>query len=145
MDFRLPDEHRMMRDSIREVCEAEIAPIAQDIEDERRFPEEIFDQLADLDVMGVPIREAYGGLGGDQLMYALVTEELGRASGAVGLSYAAHVSLGAKPIEPFGTERQKRAVAPPAGRRVGGGVVGANRARQRERRQRHGHRGRAGR
>jgi alkylation response protein AidB-like acyl-CoA dehydrogenase len=107
MDFTLPDEHRMMRDSIREFCEEEIAPIAQEIEDEHRFPAEIFDQLAELDVMGVPIDETWGGLGGDQLMYALVTEELGRVSGAIGLSYAAHVSLGAKPIEMFGTDTQK--------------------------------------
>jgi alkylation response protein AidB-like acyl-CoA dehydrogenase len=107
MDFRLPDEHRMTRDAVRDFCEAEIAPIAQDIEDEHRFPAEIFDQLADLDVMGVPVSEAYGGLGGDQLMYALVTEELGRVSGSIGLSYAAHVSLGSKPIELFGTDEQK--------------------------------------
>jgi len=107
MDFSLPDEHRMIRESVREFCDAEIAPIAQEIEDEHRFPAEIFDQLAQLDVMGVPIDEAYGGLGGDQLMYALVTEQLGRVSGAIGLSYAAHVSLGAKPIELFGSEAQK--------------------------------------
>jgi len=107
MDFSLPDEHRMIRESVREFCDAEIAPIAQEIEDEHRFPAEIFDQLAQLDVMGVPIDETYGGLGGDQLMYALVTEQLGRVSGAIGLSYAAHVSLGAKPIELFGSEAQK--------------------------------------
>jgi alkylation response protein AidB-like acyl-CoA dehydrogenase len=107
MDFTLPDEHRMIRDSVREFCDEEVAPIAQEIEDDHRFPAEIFDQLADLDVMGVPIDETYGGLGGDQLMYALVTEELGRVSGAIGLSYAAHVSLGSKPIELFGTDEQK--------------------------------------
>jgi alkylation response protein AidB-like acyl-CoA dehydrogenase len=107
MNFRLPDEHRMIRETVRDFCEAEIAPIAQEIEDEHRFPAEIFDQLADLDVMGVPVAEEYGGLGGDQLMYALVCEELGRVSGSVGLSYAAHVSLGSKPIETFGSEAQK--------------------------------------
>ena len=107
MDFDIPAEHRMIRDTVREFCEEEIAPIAQDIEDEHRFPAEIFDQLAELDVMGVPIDEAYGGLGGDQLMYALVVEELGRVSGGIGLSYAAHVSLGSKPIELFGTDEQK--------------------------------------
>jgi alkylation response protein AidB-like acyl-CoA dehydrogenase len=107
MDFSLPDEHRMMREEIRRFCEEEIEPIAQDIEDEHRFPDEIFDQLGQMDVMGVPISEEYGGLGGDQLMYALVCEELGRVSGSVGLSYAAHVSLGSKPIEAFGTEEQK--------------------------------------
>ncbi|WP_232688358.1 acyl-CoA dehydrogenase family protein [Halobacterium zhouii] len=107
MDFDLPDEHRMIRDTVREFSEAEIEPIAWDIEEEHRFPEEIFDELADLDVMGVPISEEYGGLGGDQLMYALVTEELGRVSGSIGLSYAAHISLASKPIELFGTEEQK--------------------------------------
>ncbi|NLV11403.1 acyl-CoA dehydrogenase [Halomicrobium mukohataei] len=107
MDFTFPDEHRMIRDSVREFCAAEIEPIAQEIEDEHRFPAEIFDQLAELDVMGVPIDEEWGGLGGDQLMYALVTEELGRVSGSIGLSYAAHVSLASKPIELFGTDQQR--------------------------------------
>ncbi|WP_435124945.1 acyl-CoA dehydrogenase family protein [Halobaculum sp. D14] len=107
MEFDLPAEHRMVRDQVREFCEAEIAPIAQDVEDDHRFPAEIFDQLADLDMLGVPVSEEYGGLGGDQLMYALVTEELGRVSGGIGLSYAAHVSLGSKPIELFGTDEQK--------------------------------------
>jgi len=107
MDFSLPDEHRMIRDSVRDFCEAEIGPIAQEIEDEHRFPEAIFDQLAQLDMLGVPVNEKWGGLGGDQLMYALVTEELGRVSGSIGLSYAAHVSLASKPIETFGTEEQK--------------------------------------
>jgi alkylation response protein AidB-like acyl-CoA dehydrogenase len=107
MDFELPSEHRMIRDTVREFCEAEISPIAQEIEDEHRFPEEVFDELAALDVMGVPVSERYGGLGGDQLMYALVTEELGRVSGGIGLSYAAHVSLGSRPLEQFGTEAQK--------------------------------------
>jgi alkylation response protein AidB-like acyl-CoA dehydrogenase len=107
MDFSVPDEHRMIRDTVREFCEEEIQPVAQDLEEEHRYPAEIFDELADLDVMGVPVSEEYGGLGGDQLMYALVTEELGRVSGSVGLSYAAHVSLASKPIELFGTEAQK--------------------------------------
>jgi alkylation response protein AidB-like acyl-CoA dehydrogenase len=107
MNFDLPDEHRMIRDSVRDFCDAEIAPIAQEIEDEHRFPAEIFDELAQLDMLGVPVAEEWGGLGGDQLMYALVTEELGRASGSVGLSYAAHVSLASKPIENFGTDEQK--------------------------------------
>ncbi len=107
MEFTLPAEHRQIRDAVREFCEAEIEPIAQDIEDEHRFPDEVFEELARLDMMGVPIDEQWGGLGGDQLMYALVCEELGRVSGAIGLSYAAHVSLGAKPIELFGTDAQR--------------------------------------
>ena len=107
MDFSLPDEHRMIRDEVRRFAEEEIEPVAQEIESEGRFPAGIFDELAALDVMGVPIDGDFGGLGGDQLMYALVCEELGRVSGSVGLSYAAHVSLASKPIELFGTEEQK--------------------------------------
>ncbi|WP_436909855.1 acyl-CoA dehydrogenase family protein [Halosimplex marinum] len=107
MDFTPSEEHRMIRDTVRDFCDEEIEPIAQEIEDDHRFPAEVFDELAKLDVMGVPVSEEYGGLGGDQLMYALVTEELGRVSGSIGLSYAAHVSLGSKPIELFGTEAQK--------------------------------------
>ena len=107
MDFELPDEHRMIRKTVREFCEAELEPIAQEIEEEHRFPAEIFDQLADLDVMGVPITDEYGGLGGDTLMYSIVAEEIGRVSGSVGLSYVAHTSLASKPIELFGTPAQK--------------------------------------
>ena len=107
MEFDVPGEHRMIRDSVRTFCENEIQPIAQDIEDEHRFPAEIFEELGELDVMGVPISEEWGGLGGDTLMYALVAEELGRVSGSIGLSYVAHTSLGAKPIELFGTDAQK--------------------------------------
>ncbi|GAA0209254.1 acyl-CoA dehydrogenase family protein [Halobaculum roseum] len=107
MNFELPAEHRMIRDQVREFCEEEIAPIAQDIEDDHRFPEEIFEQLGQLDMMGVPIAEEHGGLGGDTLMYAVVAEELGRVSGGIGLSYVAHTSLGSKPIELFGTDEQR--------------------------------------
>ena len=107
MDFSLPQEHEMVRESVGEFAEREIEPIADEIEEDHRFPAEIFDALGDLDVMGVPIDEDYGGLDGGQLMYALVAEELGRVSGSVGLSYAAHVSLGSKPIDMFGTEAQK--------------------------------------
>ncbi|MFC7203955.1 acyl-CoA dehydrogenase family protein [Haloferax namakaokahaiae] len=107
MDFDIPAEHRMIRDTVREFCDEEIAPIAQEVEDEHRFPAEIFEQLAELDVMGIPIDAEYGGLGGDQLMYALVTEELGRVSGGIGLSFAAHVSLASKPLDLFGTPEQK--------------------------------------
>ncbi|QLD88455.1 acyl-CoA dehydrogenase family protein [Natronomonas salina] len=113
MDFALPGEHEMTRNVVRDFCEAEVEPIAQEIEEEHRFPEEIFEELADLDLMGVPVPEEYGGAGGDYLMYALVAEELGRVSGSVGLSYVAHTSLGLMPIIKFGTEEQKEEWARP--------------------------------
>jgi alkylation response protein AidB-like acyl-CoA dehydrogenase len=122
MEFDVPGEHRMIRDSVREFCENEIKPIAQEIEDEHRFPAEIFEDLGELDVMGVPISEEWGGLGGDTLMYALVAEELGRVSGSIGLSYVAHTSLGSKPIELFGTDAQKERWLTPlaSGEHLGG-------------------------
>jgi alkylation response protein AidB-like acyl-CoA dehydrogenase len=113
MDFTLPGEHRMTREVVRDFCEENIEPIAQDIEDEHRFPEEIFEELAALDLMGVPVPEEYGGAGGDYLMYALVAEELGRVSGSIGLSYVAHTSLATMPIVKFGTEEQKQRWAEP--------------------------------
>jgi len=122
MEFDVPGEHRMIRDSVREFCENEIKPIAQEIEDEHRFPAEIFEELGELDIMGVPISEEWGGLGGDTLMYALVAEELGRVSGSIGLSYVAHTSLGSKPIELFGTDAQKERWLTPlaSGEHLGG-------------------------
>jgi len=122
MEFDVPGEHRMIRDSVREFCENEIKPIAQEIEDEHRFPAEMFEELGELDVMGVPISEEWGGLGGDTLMYALVAEELGRVSGSIGLSYVAHTSLGSKPIELFGTDAQKERWLTPlaSGEHLGG-------------------------
>ena len=106
MDFTLPDEHEMIQDVVRDFAETEIGPIAQEIEEEHRFPEEVFDELGELDLMGVPAPKEYGGAGGDYLMYAVVAEELGRVSGAVGLSYVAHTSLGLMPIVNFGTDEQ---------------------------------------
>ncbi|NLV12412.1 acyl-CoA dehydrogenase family protein [Haloarcula argentinensis] len=122
MEFDVPGEHRMIRDSVREFCKNEIEPIAQEIEEEHRFPAAVFDELGELDVMGVPISEEWGGLGGDTLMYALVAEELGRVSGSIGLSYVAHTSLGSKPIELFGTDAQKERWLTPlaSGEQLGG-------------------------
>ena len=122
MDFDLPAEHRMMRESVRRFCEERIEPVAQEIEREHRFPAEIFDTMAELDLMGVPIDEAYGGLGGDHLLYTVVAEELGRVSGSIGLSYAAHISLGAKPIQSYGTESQKERWLEPLARGEGIGA-----------------------
>ena len=122
MEFELSGEHRMIRDTVREFCQEEIAPIAQEIEDDHRFPEEVFAQLGDLDMMGVPVSEEYGGLGADTLTYALVCEELGRVSGGIGLSYAAHVSLGSKPIDAFGTHEQKARWLEPLARGEGMGA-----------------------
>lgn len=108
MDFSLSKEQEMIRSMVREFAVNVIAPQAIAIDKEAKFPEDIFKQMGELGLMGIPFPEEYGGAGGDTISYALAAEEIARVCGSTGLSYAAAVSLGATPIYLFGTEEQKR-------------------------------------
>ncbi|GAB3796777.1 acyl-CoA dehydrogenase family protein [Virgibacillus kimchii] len=108
MNFELTKEQRMVKKMVRDFAEASIRPKTIEIDKNARFPVEIFDQMAELGLMGIPFPEKYGGSDGDTLSYALAVEEIGRVCGSTGLSYAAAVSLGASPIYYFGTEEQKK-------------------------------------
>ncbi len=112
MDFELTDEQRLIRDTVREVAQAEFAPRAHEIDETGRFPAENFERLADLGLMGLPIPEDYGGGGADTISYALTVEEISKACGSTGLIYAAHVSLGCAPIYLFGSDDQKARYLP---------------------------------
>ncbi len=112
MNFELNDEQRQIRDTIREVAQAEFAPRAHEIDETSRFPQENVDRLVELGFMGLPIPEAYGGAGADTVCYAITVEELAAACGSTALIYAAHVSLGASPFYLFGTEAQKQKYLP---------------------------------
>ncbi|SDI83948.1 acyl-CoA dehydrogenase family protein [Natribacillus halophilus] len=107
MDFQYTEEQRMIRDMVRDFAEAEIAPKAEEVDQSGRFPEETFAQMGPLGILGLPISEEYGGAGADTISYALAVEEIGKACGGTGLSYAASVSLGAGPLDSFGTKAQK--------------------------------------
>lgn len=107
MNFDLTQEQQMIRDMVRDFAEGEIAPKAAEVDRNSRFPKETFEQMGKLGLLGLPIAEKYGGAGADTISYALAVEEVGRACGSTGLSYAAAVSLGACPIYYFGTEEQK--------------------------------------
>lgn len=107
MDFDLTEEQKMIRKTIREFSEEEVAPYAEQWDREERFPKEVFDKLAKLGLMGLPFPEEYGGGGGDTISFAIVVEELSRACGSTGITYSAHVSLGGQPIHLFGTKEQK--------------------------------------
>lgn len=107
MNYDLTDEQRMTQQMARDFATAVIKPRAMDIDVNARFPLDIFEEMGDLGMLGIPFPEAYGGSGGDTISYALAVEEVGRACGSTGLSYAATVSLGASPIYAFGTEEQK--------------------------------------
>ena len=108
MNFDLSEEHELLRRTVREFAEERIAPVAEELDREHRFPYEIVAELAELGLMGIPIPEEYGGGGGDTLSYTLAVEELTRIDSSVAITVAAHTSLGTIPIFLFGNEEQKR-------------------------------------
>ncbi|WP_085992096.1 acyl-CoA dehydrogenase family protein [Oceanobacillus senegalensis] len=108
MDFELSKEQQMIQATVRDFADKVIRPRAIEIDKEGRFPIDIFKQMGNLGLLGLPFPEKYGGSGGDTISYALSVEEIGSVCGSTGLSYAAAVSLGASPIYYFGTEEQKQ-------------------------------------
>src|SRR4051794_26523611 len=108
MDFDLPDDHELIRRTVRDFPEGEVAPVAEELDRTKSFPYEIVRKLGDLGLMGMPFPEEYGGGGGDSLAYALAVEELARVDSSVAITMCAHTSLGTQPIYLFGSEEQKR-------------------------------------
>ncbi|HWC07505.1 MAG TPA: acyl-CoA dehydrogenase family protein [Solirubrobacterales bacterium] len=122
MDFELSDEHRLIQSTVRDFARQEVVPIAEEIDREKRFPYEIVERLAGLNLMGIPFPEQYGGGGGDSLAYALAVEELTRVDSSVAITLCAHTSLGTQPIYLFGSEEQKQEWLP---KLCSGEVLGA--------------------
>jgi short-chain 2-methylacyl-CoA dehydrogenase len=108
MDFDLGDEHRLIQRTVREFATQEVAPVAEELDREKRFPYEIVAKLGELGLMGIPFPQEYGGGGGDSLAYALAVEELTRVDSSVAITLCAHTSLGTQPVYLFGSEEQKR-------------------------------------
>jgi short/branched chain acyl-CoA dehydrogenase len=108
VNFDVSDEHELLRSTVREFAEQRIAPVAEELDREHRFPYDIIAGLAELGLMGVQIPEEYDGSGGDTLSYAIAVEELTRVDSSVAITVAAHTSLGTMPILLYGTEEQKR-------------------------------------
>ncbi|MCZ8536054.1 acyl-CoA dehydrogenase [Paenisporosarcina quisquiliarum] len=107
MNFDLSQEHQMIRKTMKEFADKVVAPGAIERDRTKAFPKEIFKQLADMGMMGLPFSEEYGGAGADTISFAIVTEELSRACASTGITYSAHISLGGAPLNLFGTEEQK--------------------------------------
>jgi short-chain 2-methylacyl-CoA dehydrogenase len=108
MEFELAHHHRLLRDTVREFALGEVAPVAEELDRTKAFPYEIVKRLGELDLMGIPFPEEYGGGGGDSLAYAIAVEELARVDSSVAITVCAHTSLGTQPIYLFGSEEQKR-------------------------------------
>ncbi len=108
VDFDLSPDHELIRRTVREFAEGEVAPVAEELDRTKAFPYDIVRGLGALNLMGIPFPEEYGGGGGDTLAYALTVEELTRVDSSVAITLCAHTSLGTQPIYLFGTEEQKR-------------------------------------
>ncbi len=106
MDFELTDEQELIREAVREFAEAEVAPIAAEVDRDHRFPWELLPKLADLNLMGMPFPEKVGGAGADEVSYVIAVEELSRACASTGVILSAHTSLATWPIYKFGTPAQ---------------------------------------
>jgi len=107
MLFDLSDDHRLIQETVRDFARNEVAPVAEDLDREKRFPYEIVAKLGELGLMGIPYPEEYGGGGADTLSYALAIEELARVDSSVAITVAAHTSLGTWPLYAFGSDEQK--------------------------------------
>ncbi|HEY9577512.1 MAG TPA: acyl-CoA dehydrogenase [Pseudobacillus sp.] len=108
MNFELTKEQQMLKEMVKNFAEKEIKPYAQELDKTSGFNEQAFKKMGELGLLGIPFPEEYGGSGGDTVSYAIAVEEIGKACGGTGLSYAAAISLGASPIFYFGTEEQKQ-------------------------------------
>jgi alkylation response protein AidB-like acyl-CoA dehydrogenase len=108
MNFDLSAEHELIRDTVRAFALEQVAPLAEELDREHRFPYELVAEMAELGLMGIPIPDEYGGGGGDTLSYAIAIEELTRIDSSVAITVAAHTSLGTMPIFLFGSEEQKQ-------------------------------------
>ena len=107
MDFLLSNEHKMARDLFREFAENEVKPLAQEIDEEERFPHETVEKLKRYGFLGIPFPKEYGGQGCDTLTYAMCVEELSKVCGTTGVIVSAHSSLCGDPLNKYGTPAQK--------------------------------------
>jgi len=121
MYFELDDDHRLLQRTVRDFAENEVAPVAEALDREKRFPYDIVATMGELGWMGIPFPEEVGGAGGDALGYTLAVEELTRVDSSVAITMCAHTSLGTQPIYLFGTDEQRERLLPDlcAGRRLG--------------------------
>lgn len=108
MNFSLSKEQELLREMLREFALNEVKPIAAEVDEEERFPEETVEKMVKVGMMGIPFSKEYGGAGANYLEYAMAIEELSKVCATTGVIVSAHTSLGAGPIAEWGTEAQKQ-------------------------------------
>jgi butyryl-CoA dehydrogenase len=121
MNFTLTEEQKMIRQMAKEFAEEVVAPIAEEIDAEARFPHETIEKAGPLGLMGMPFPERYGGGGTDYLSYIMAIEELSKVCAATGVIIQTHCALCCWPIFTYGTEEQKQKYLPDllSGKKVG--------------------------
>ena len=112
LDFHLGETVNLLRQNVADFAAREIAPRAAEIDRENTFPQEIWQRLGELGLLGVTIDPTFGGAGMGYLEHTVAMEEISRASGSVGLSYGAHSNLCVNQIFRNGTEAQKAQFLP---------------------------------
>ena len=108
MNFSLSKEHEMARGLFKEFAEAEVKPLAQEVDETEQFPRGTVEKMAKVGFLGIPVPKEYGGQGCDPLTYAMCVEELSKVCGTTGVIVSAHTSLCCDPIQTYGTEEQKQ-------------------------------------
>ncbi|MDD3022811.1 MAG: acyl-CoA dehydrogenase [Syntrophomonadaceae bacterium] len=107
MDFKLTEEQELIKENMRDFTRKYVDPIAVEIDENSRYPEEVIKKLAEGDWMGMPYPQEYGAAGVDYVTYAIVVEELSRSCAATGFTLSCHTSLASGPIYNYGSEEQK--------------------------------------
>ena len=115
------EEHKMLRDMVRDFARNEVKPLAQELDEKGGFPHESVKKMAELGLMGIPWDEKYGGTGMDTMALVIAIEEIGKVCPSTSATMMAHTSLGTAPIAVFGTEEQKKRYLPglASGKQIG--------------------------
>jgi alkylation response protein AidB-like acyl-CoA dehydrogenase len=123
LDLFFSEEQELLRRSVADFVDREVAPAAARIDEEEQFPDSLFQQAAELGYLGIRYPEEYGGSGGDNVMFAVLCEELARGSMSLAASVSMQCLMGTDFVHRFGTEEQKRRLLVPAIRGEKMGVI----------------------
>ena len=116
LNLELTDDQKLLQKTVREFAEAEVKPLAREIDETGHFPRDIFNKAAELGLTGVAMPEQYGGAGMDHICYAIVIEEISRVCASTGVILSVQNSLYCDPIHRFGTDEQKKKFLAPYAR-----------------------------
>lgn len=122
MDFSFPKEYELFRRMVRDFAENEVRPLAKAIDREHRVPHETIRKAAELGLMGVPFPQEYGGMGGGEMGYCIMMEEIGRVCTSTATVIGAHTGIAAMSIFLDGTHEQKKKFLTPL---ASGKMIGA--------------------